>query len=336
MSWYNNSGDIVISTRIRIARNVRNLPFPHKMNSDQIKDFCSKVKDAIKIQKFSFGGLKYIAADDAISEISAMVERHILSPAFASNFSGKALLISEDETVSVMLCEEDHIRIQVILGDNQLKKALDIAKEVDDFFNSALDIAYTNEFGFLTACPTNIGTGLRASLMLHIPAIQNLGAVQPLADSISKIGFTLRGLYGEGSKAQAGFYQVSNQVTLGITEEEAINNLQGIASQIVSREKEARNDMNLTETDDLVFRALATLKSARILSSGETANLISIVKLGVSASRIKDLDNSLLLKLFIETKPNTLQTKHGILTPNDRDILRANIIREALKECELY
>ena len=114
MSWYNNSGDIVISTRVRIARNVRNLPFPHKMNSDQIKDFCSKVKDAIKIQKFSFGGLKYIAADDAISEISAMVERHILSPAFAANFSGKALLLSEDETVSVMLCEEDHIRIQVI------------------------------------------------------------------------------------------------------------------------------------------------------------------------------------------------------------------------------
>ena len=336
MSWYNNSGDIVISTRIRIARNIKNLPFPHKMNSEQIKSFCNDVKAAIKDQKFSFGSLKFIAADDAISEISAMVERHILSPAFASNFSGKALLISEDETVSVMLCEEDHIRIQVILGDNQLNKALDIAKEVDDFFNSALDIAYTNEFGFLTACPTNIGTGLRASLMLHIPAIQNLGAVQPLADSISKIGFTLRGLYGEGSKAEAGFYQVSNQVTLGITEEEAINNLQGIASQIVSREKEARNDMNLTETDDLVFRALATLKSARILSSGETANLISIVKLGVSAGRIKDLDNSLLLKLFIETKPNTLQTKHGILTPNDRDILRANIIREALKECELY
>jgi len=336
MSWYSNSGDIVISTRIRIARNIKNLPFPHKMNSEQIKSFCNDVKNAIKNKKFSFGSLKFIAADDAVSEISAMVERHILSPAFAANFSGKALLLSEDETVSVMLCEEDHIRIQVILGDNQLTKALEIAKEVDEFFKSSLDIAYKDELGFLTACPTNIGTGLRASLMLHIPAIQNLGAVQPLADSISKIGFTLRGLYGEGSKAQAGFYQVSNQVTLGITEQEAINNLQGIASQIVNREKEARNDMNLTETDDLVFRALATLKSARILSSGETANLISIVKLGVSAGRIKDLDNSLLLKLFIETKPNTLQTKHGILTPNDRDILRANIIREALKECELY
>ena len=336
MSWYNNSGDIVVSTRIRIARNLKDLPFPHKMNSEQIREFCNKIKEVIKDQKFSFGSLKFISADDAVSEISAMVERHILSPDFANNFSGKALLISEDETVSVMLCEEDHIRIQVILGDNQLQEALRIAKEVDEFFNSALAIAYTKDLGFLTACPTNIGTGLRASLMLHIPAIQNLGAVSSLAESISKIGFTLRGLYGEGSKAQAGFYQVSNQVTLGITEDEAISNLEGIASQIVNREKTARSEMNLTETDDLVFRALATLKSARILSSGETANLISIVKLGVSAGRIKDLDNSLLLKLFIETKPNTLQTKNGILTPNDRDILRANIIREALKECELY
>ena len=336
MSWYSNSGDIVVSTRIRIARNIKNLPFPHKMNGEQIKDFCKNIKSIIKDQKFSFGSLKYISADDAVSEISAMVERHVLSPDFASNFSGKALLISDDETVSVMLCEEDHIRIQVILGDNKLNEALKIAKEVDEFFKSALDIAYTNELGFLTACPTNIGTGLRASLMLHIPAIQNLGVAEQLSESISKIGFTLRGLYGEGSKAQAGFYQVSTQVTLGITEDEAINNLEGIASQIVNREKEARNELNLTETDDLVFRALATLKGARRLTSSETANLISMVKLGVSAGRIKDIDNSLLLKLFIETKPNTLQTKHGILTANDRDILRANIIREALKECELY
>ena len=336
MSWYSNSGDIVVSTRIRIARNINNLPFPHKMSSEQIKEFCAKIKDIIKDKEFSFGYLKFISADDAVSEISAMVERHILSPNFANNFSGKAILISEDETISVMICEEDHLRIQVILGDNKLDEALKIAKEVDKFFNESLDIAFTNELGFLTSCPTNIGTGLRASLMLHIPAIQNLKVIEPLSDSISKIGFTLRGLYGEGSKAEAGFYQVSNQVTLGITEEEAINNLQGIASQIVNREKEARKELSITELDDLTFRSLATLKAARILSSGEAANLISLVKLGVSENRIKDLDNSLLLKLFIETKPNTLQTKEGILTPNDRDVLRANIIREALKECDLY
>lgn len=335
MSWYNNSGDIVVSTRVRIARNIKNLPFPHKMNQEQIDKLCNDVKNAFEGQTFSFGELKYISANDAVNSISAMVERHILSPDFASNFSGKALLISKDESVCIMLCEEDHIRIQVILGDNQLSKALDIAKEVDSHLNKSLSIAYNQDFGFLTACPTNIGTGLRASLMLHLPAIQNLGAVQSLADSISKIGFTLRGLYGEGSKAEAGLYQVSNQVTLGITEQEAISNLEGIANQIINREKAARDELNSVQTEDTVFRALGTLKSARILTSNEAANLISLVKLGVSVGKIKNINNSLLLKLFIETKPNMLQTKHGILTPNDRDVLRANIIREALKECEL-
>ncbi len=334
MSWYNNSGDIVISTRVRIARNINNLPFPHKMNNEQIVELCSKIKKAVENKEFSFGKLNYISCDSAKSEMSSMVERHIISPNFATNYNDRAFLLSDDETVSIMIAEEDHIRIQVIMGDNNLEKALEIAKEVDNTLLENLDIAYSEQLGFLTACPTNLGTALRASLMLHIPAMESIGVVPSLKESISKIGFTLRGLYGEGSKAEGGFYQVSNQVTLGITEEDAIKNLKGISEQIISRETTARNEFNKDKLEDLVYRALGTLKYAKIMSSSEATGLLSTLKSGISQGILTHLDKSLPIKLFIETMPNMLQTKHGILTPSDRDILRANIIRESLKGCE--
>ncbi len=336
MSWYKNSGDIAISTRIRIARNIKNLPFPHKMNDEQIKELCNTVKKALDNKEFSFGKLNFITTNSAEIEIPSMVERHIISPDFAASFLGKAMLLSDDETVSIMIAEEDHIRIQVIMGDNNLEEAFKKAKEVDSVLIKELDIAFSDELGYLTACPTNLGTGLRASLMLHIPAIEGMGVIPSLKDSISKIGFTLRGLYGEGSSAEGGFYQVSNQVTLGLTEEDALNNLKGIVEQIISREKTARNEYGKEKLEDTVFRALGILKSARIISSSETAKLVSRIKLGVSMGILKGISNSLPVEIFIETKPNMLQSKNGLLTPNDRDILRANIIRERLKECELY
>ena len=336
MSWYKNCGDIAISTRIRIARNIKNLPFPHKMDNEQIAALNNMVKTALEDKEFSFGKLSFILADNAKSEVPSMVERHIISPDFAGAYSGKAMLLSADETVSVMLAEEDHIRIQVILGDNNLEKALSIAQEVDEVLKDKLDIAFSDDLGYLTACPTNLGTGLRASLMLHIPAIESMGAISSLKESISKIGFTLRGLYGEGSSGEGGFYQVSNQVTLGLLQEDAVKNLQGIAEQIIAREKSARSELNKEKLEDTVYRALGILKSARILSIAETAKLISRIKLGVSVGILKDIDSSLPIEIFIETKPNMLQSKNGILTPNDRDILRACLIREKLKECETY
>lgn len=335
MSWYNNTGDISVSTRIRIARNINKLPFPHKMTKEQIVDFTKQVKEVFKDKEFSFGKLTFINCNDAIKELPSMVERHIISPDFAANYENKAMLLSQDETVSIMLCEEDHIRIQVIFGDENLNKALDIAKEVETVLLENLDIAANQDLGFLTTCPTNLGTGLRASVMLHLPALASFKTISSLADSISKIGFTIRGLYGEGSKAEGALYQISNQVTLGISEIDAINNLKNIVNQIIEREQKAREELDKNILEDTVFRAFALLKGARILSSSELSKLISNIKLGVSMGIINNIPKSLPIELLITTKPYMLQNKHGILTANDRDIIRATTIREQLGEYNL-
>ena len=335
MSWYKNTGDIVISTRIRLARNIKNLPFPHKMNESQIETLCQDVKNIFINKKFSFGKLNYISLENAGNELESMVERHIISPNFAANAKNRALLISDDESVSIMLCEEDHIRIQVIKGTNTLKESYKIAKEIDKVINENLDIAYSENLGFLTACPTNLGTGLRASLMLHLPAIEMHGGISSLVQSVSKIGFTVRGLYGEGSKAFGSLYQISNQVTLGLLEEDAVKNLDGIVEQIINQEKTARKDFSKEKLEDMVFRALGTLKSARIMSSSEMGNLISLIKLGISEGIIKDIEKNLPMRLFIETAPNMIQKSNGRMTPLDRDCLRAKILREELKKGDL-
>ena len=305
------------------------------MNESQIETLCQDVKNIFINKKFSFGKLNYISLENAGNELESMVERHIISPNFAANAKNRALLISDDESVSIMLCEEDHIRIQVIKGTNTLKESYKIAKEIDKVINENLDIAYSENLGFLTACPTNLGTGLRASLMLHLPAIEMHGGISSLVQSVSKIGFTVRGLYGEGSKAFGSLYQISNQVTLGLLEEDAVKNLDGIVEQIINQEKTARKDFSKEKLEDMVFRALGTLKSARIMSSSEMGNLISLIKLGISEGIIKDIEKNLPMRLFIETAPNMIQKSNGRMTPLDRDCLRAKILREELKKGDL-
>lgn len=333
-SWYLNSApmdDIAVSSRIRLARNLKGIPFPSVMTKEQKQELNIKVKDAVYNSNTLFAKkLKYIEMRD-IPETQrfAMVERHIISPEFASNGIDGAIILSEDESISIMVGEEDHIRIQVILGGFQLEKAYEIAEEIDSILNNTLHFAFDSRLGFLTECPTNLGTGLRASVMLHLPALESNGEIDSLSQSVGKIGFTVRGMYGEGSKSSASFYQISNQITLGLSEKNALDNLKIITTQLIDKEKVKRNDFNTLKIEDLCFRAVGILQNSRILSSEETMNLLSRVKLGKSMG-ILNLEVSP-IKVLIESQPYMLMQKYGIMEPDERDIYRANMIRELLK-----
>lgn len=333
-SWYTTHApedDIAVSTRIRLARNLSGLPFPARMTPEQRRELNLKVKNAVLQSNTPFAkSLKYIdMADVPQTEIAAMVERHIISPEFAEENADRAIIISADESISIMIGEEDHVRIQVILGGLQLEKAYDTAEQLDSLLYNELHFAFDRNLGFLTECPTNLGTGLRASVMLHLPVTESNGEISSIAETVGKIGFTVRGMYGEGTKASASMYQVSNQITLGISEKNAIDNLKIITAQLIDKERKARNGLNKIKLEDMCFRALGTLQNSRILSSKEMMDLLSRIKLGISMGIIKT--DVLPIKLFIEGQPNMLMKKYGQLEPEERDIYRAAFMRDALK-----
>lgn len=332
-NWYSdklNRNGIAVSTRIRLARNLSGIPFPYGMTPKMRDDLKEKVKSAVKEIDFNIGGsLKFIdMADVPEIEVKAMVERHIISPEFAVSQESRAIIISSDESISIMIGEEDHIRIQVILAGLQLEKALDIAEQIDGLLNEKLRFAFDEDLGYLTECPTNLGTGLRASVMMHLPLCESNGSINSLSESINKIGFTVRGIYGEGSKSAASLYQISNQVTLGISEKNAIDNLKLIAQQLIEKEEAAAKKYDRISLEDKVYRALGILQNCRMLESGEMMNLLSLINLGVNLGILnKELEP---IRLLIEAQPNMLMKKFGNLTPTERDVKRAEYIRNNL------
>ncbi len=333
-NWYNTIGpesDIIVSSRVRLARNISGFPFCNKLSAEQRAEINKMVKNALEsINDPAAKSLKFIEMDNVPkAEIYAMVERHIISPAFAENSAGRAIILSSDESVSIMIGEEDHLRIQVLLAGLDLQRAYDIAERLDTLLCERLHFSYHNALGYLTECPTNIGTGLRASVMLHLPMLDLVSAMPQLSEAVSKIGFTVRGLYGEGSKSGAGLYQLSNQITLGITENDAVSNLQNVAMQFVAREIEERENSDKTMLEDNIFRAYGILKNARIISGKEMMELLSLIKLG-SGMGIIDIEKSLPMQLLVECQPNTLISKYGVTDAADRDRQRAQVIRETL------
>lgn len=335
-NWYetiDSENPLVISSRIRLARNIKGIPFPKRMNDVQKNETLETIKkllDGVFVE--GVGVLKYINMDAVPKEeVFAMVERHIISPDFAKKEGPKGIVISENETVSIMLLEEDHIRIQVLKGGFRLVEAYEICKKIENILACGLTIAFDDQLGYLTECPTNLGTGLRASVMLHLPILEGSGNLSPLAESVSKIGLTVRGMYGEGSRSHAALYQLSNQVTLGISEQTAIENLSAIATQIVQKELTLREGLDKKTLEDSVYRALGTLKYARVLTSEEMMNLLSSVKLGTEMGILENIDPTLPMALLIEAQPFTLQKTNGRMTPADRDFLRATIIRKRLE-----
>ena len=333
-SWYlsaEKENDVVISTRIRLARNLSGISFPSRMNEAERRELNNKVRDAVERCNTPLTtGLKYFDMDSVPEhEIKAMVERHIISPEFARNPQNKAILLNSDETICVMIGEEDHLRIQVIMGGLELDKAYDVAYELERLLDIQLNFAYDDRLGYLTECPTNLGTGLRASVMLHLPILESGKEINSLSDHIRKIGFTVRGIYGEGSKAKASMYQISNQITLGIDEKTALDNLKVIAMQIVEQERCRRNTVDRVHLEDMVWRAYAVLKYQRILSSEEMLTLASRIKLGASMG-ILDIDGNLPIKILTEGQPFMLMRRFGTMTVEERDIKRAQTVREML------
>lgn len=329
--WYLGEGDhndIVISTRIRLARNIADYPFPVRLDNKSKIDINEKIRDALKDkEKLNYTELKTLTRAEMVS----LAERHIISPEFASNSDGRALLMSENEDISIMLCEEDHIRLQVMKSGLALNEAYELANRIDEEINEKLEYAFDENLGYLTQCPTNLGTGMRASVMLHLPALTQKGQMGTLATTVSKLGLTLRGAYGEGGLAMGDLYQLSNQVSLGISEKAAIDNLKTITLQLASQERTAREEMakNIV-TEDAVFRAYGILKSARILSTKEFMNLISKVRFGAVTGMIKT-DLKVINELMVSMQPATINAFVGrTLSADERNVERAKIVREKI------
>lgn len=331
--WYENSVEAVtVSTRVRLARNLSNVPFPGAMSAAQMLETNRKIADTLcngnSVLSKSLHCVQMDRLQDA--EALAMVERHVISTKFAKNRGNRMLILSEDESISIMLGEEDHIRIQVLLPGFRLEEAYDIADKIDTVLSEELPIAFDEELGFLTECPTNLGTGLRASVMLHLPAVARRGEIGQLAETVSKIGLTIRGTYGEGSKCDASLYQLSNQVTLGLTEQAAIQNLTTIAKQIIDKEQKERAALNRSVLEDYVYRAWGILTNARVLTSKEMMELVSRVKLGIDCGILTVKQPQMPIKLLIETQPHMLLLEQKIDTPQARDVKRAELFRNSL------
>lgn len=339
--WYEsaeNSSDIVLSSRIRLARNLAKYPFCGRLTPEQAGKLDAEVRQALEKINLGENRFDFIRMEQlSRSEGLAMVEHHVISPDFLEKDPGRMVALSKDSSISVMINEEDHIRIQVLASGLNLEQALETANRIDDVLDESLEYAFDDQLGFLTACPSNLGTGLRASVMVHVPALEQAGALNKLAGTISKLGLTIRGTYGEGSKAQGALYQISNQITLGISEEQAIKNLRSIVLQVVEKEKEARKALISSEQFvDRIYRCYGTLKYARMVSSEEFYELISYVRIGISERvlpaeildkiKLEDL-NALLFRVGSAT---ICKAAGSELAPEQRDAIRAKMIQEVL------
>lgn len=334
MIWYreNNDDNIMISTRIRLARNVDGYPFPNAISKDGADEIRTKITEAVLAEKGTLGGFRTVNMSELDSlDRRVMMEQHLISAELTEK-SDAAALISEGDEVSIMLMEEDHIRIQVIKSGFRLKEAYEAASAADDAIEKHVPLAFSEKYGYLTACPTNTGTGMRASVMMHLPALTMTGNIDRIIKSASGLGLEVRGLYGEGSKAYGSLYQLSNRITLGVSEADTLDKLENIAKQIKEREEEARGlikDKN--EVADRVWRSLGTLKYARSMSSQEAKSLISDYMLGVGIGVIDEKIKQSPIELMVLTEPANIVKIAGNteMDSGERDTKRAEIIRTA-------
>ena len=327
------SNQVVISTRVRLARNLKDYPFPCKLGLQGREKIIENVKKAITESNssiatdFSFIKMGELTPTQSVS----LVEKRLVSPEFISNTDGRALLLSKDENISIMINEEDHIRVQVITKGLTLEQAYDTADKLDTLLDENLEFAFDEKLGYLTQCPTNLGTGMRASVMLHLPALEKSKAINRIAGNLSKLGLTIRGAHGEGTEPKGALYQLSNQVTLGISEKSAIENLKNITIQLIAQEEQARERLcRNIEIQDTISRSLGILKTALIISHEEALKLLSNVRLGIVSGQITDITTETIDKLMLAVEPATLTVNiNKSLSPHDRDIERAKLLRNS-------
>lgn len=336
MNWYLENGkdsDVIFSSRIRFARNLKKFPFKIAMSNKDKLELLEKVKFITPSLGY---GLKFLYLND-IDDITKMtlVEKHIVSPDFVLENDEKAILINDEENICIMINEEDHLRIQVFSSGLDIKNTLNLAIELDEKLDKLLDFSYNEKYGFLTACPTNIGTGLKASVMVHLPALRITGNLNKILHIVNSFGMTIRGLYGEDSKSQSDIYQISNIQTLGIEEKDIVLNLENITRKVVEQERLARKYLtkNAIDLEDKICRSYGILANARKMSVEECNSLLSDIKLGTDLGILDDLNDTKVKKIMLYTKPANLQKTIGkVLDVSQKDKERTQIIRKILKE----
>jgi len=335
--WLRGTGehaDIVISSRIRLARNLEGIPFPHWASKPQRAQVRARAIEAVQASRFLKGSLILEMKGMTETDRLLLLERHLISRELMSGSSEKAVVVSDREIISIMVNEEDHLRLQVLQSGFNLPEAWTLLAQVSDELEKNLRYAFLPDWGYLTACPTNVGTGMRASCMLHLPCLVMTKQVSRVLHAVTRLGLAVRGFYGEGTEATGNFFQLSNQVTLGISEEETLDNLGRLIRQVVEQEEAARRALLAQSKDaleDRIWRAYGTLKSAHLITSGETVNLLSLVRLGVDLGLISGVERGMVNRLFIQTQQAHLQKLEGRpLTPSERDSRRARLLRESL------
>ena len=335
MNWYLQSGkdsDVAISTRIRLARNLNGFKF--NLNS---KNEIDRLENKIKDNVFAIGyGLKFFKLKD-MDDITKMslVEKNLISPEFAleKNEIG-SILINDEENICIMIGEEDHLRLQFFSSGLDLKNTLNLAIEVDKKIEEIFGYSINKKYGYLTSCPSNVGTGLRASVMVHLPALSKTKNVKKILETISNFGISIRGIYGENTQSTGDMYQISNSQSIGLTEEEIIKNIEIIVQRIIEQERKARRILAESgiETEDEIYRDYGILTNCRKISSNETRKILSNIKMGVDLGILKELTDLQVQKLYLYTKPANLQKYYGEeIDGITRDIKRAEIIQKIIK-----
>src|SRR6185295_3127829 len=326
---------IVLSSRVRLARNVRGISFPGWAKKPE----RLKALEAIRpcIEQLPEMKVAFSESMDNLSQLDKqiLVERHLISREHAAKSGGSGLVLNHEETLCFMINEEDHLRMQALRPGLQLRQAYTAIDQADSALERKLDYAFASDLGYLTACPTNLGTGIRVSAMLHLPGLVLAEQINPIIQSVNKLGLAVRGLYGEGTEALGNVFQVSNQMTLGEAESDIVERLNKVLSQIIEHEENARGTL-LEKKPKTVYnhigRAYGILANAHSISSKETMNLLSLMRLGVDLALFADLDRALVDELFVTTQPNHLQKRYSDkLTAEERDLLRADMLRERLR-----
>jgi len=338
--WMKNQGpdaDIVISSRVRLARNLQHIPFPMAGNQEQLEEVIELVDRKFAGQSHeTFGKLELLKMNDLTeNEKRVFVEKHLISPNLSNESKAGSVLLSEDESLSIMVNEEDHFRIQCLLSGFQLDEGLKYANDMDDWLEEKLDFAFDEKRGYLTSCPTNVGTGLRSSVMMHLPALVLTKRLNRILPAINQLGLVVRGIYGEGSEALGNLFQISNQTTLGKSEKDIVDDLRSVVTQLIQHERSAREALlqeSRIQLEDRIFRSYGTLAYSRRMESKEAMQRLSDVRMGIDIGLIKNVTGNILNDLMIVTQPGFLQQYAGEnLAAEQRDERRATLIRERLK-----
>ena len=336
--WYIEKGpdsDVVLSSRVRLARNIKNYPFPHKSTVEDQKKIVDETKNALFSGNENMAGVfSYIDFNhlDPI-EKAVLVEKHIVSKELVESNRYRGLIISGDEQISIMINEEDHLRIQCLTPGYSWKRPGSM-RSIDNLLSESIDFAFDEDIGYLTSCPTNIGTAIRVSVMMHLPALTMSRYIKSVLEALGKLGMAVRGLYGENTEASGNVYQFSNQITLGKSEEDIVMSIKNITQQVLEQERALRREIikqNKFKLEDRIYRSFGILQNARIMDTGETLKRLSDLRLGVDMGIIHDIDITDINKMMLLIQPGGLQKRKGrVLSSEERDTCRAELVREMM------